>query len=63
MEKYITFNEAAEITGFTRVTLWKHIKAGRLKCCRPSCSNAVRFTRQQIEDFMSSGSPAGDHIK
>jgi len=58
MEKYITLDQAAEITGFSRVTLWRHVKAGRLKCCKPKHSNAIRFTRRQIEDFMSSGSPA-----
>jgi len=56
MKRYITLKEACDITSFDHRTLKLHIKAGRLKCCKPKNSNKILFTEKQIRDFVKSGS-------
>jgi len=59
MEKYYNVKDVCRITGFKRVSIIQHIRAGHLKFYKPVGSHEYRFTEKQIEEFMTSGSPAG----
>ena len=59
MKKYLKMAEVVKITGFHRLSIIRHVNEGNLKCYKPKGSQEYRFTEKQIEDFVTSGSPAG----
>jgi excisionase family DNA binding protein len=50
---YLTYAEAERYTGLNRVTLWRAVRAGRLKAS--GCGRAVRFHVRDLEAFMEIG--------
>lgn len=49
---YLTYEEAEQYTGLNRVTLWRGVRAGRLRASGPG--TAVRFHRDELDRWMSS---------
>jgi excisionase family DNA binding protein len=49
---YLDYSGAAEYTTLHRVTLWRAVKAGRLRAS--GYGRAVRFHVKDLEEFMAS---------
>ena len=49
---YLTYEEAAQYTNVSPVTLWRAVRDGRLKPAGPG--KAVRFHRDELDRFMRS---------
>jgi excisionase family DNA binding protein len=49
---YLTYEEAAGYTNLSPVTLWRAVRAGRLKVAGPG--RAVRFHKDELDRFMHS---------
>ena len=49
---YLTYTEAANYCRVNRTTLWRAVKAGRLKASGPG--TAVRFHRAELDQWMNS---------
>jgi excisionase family DNA binding protein len=49
---YLTYEEAAEYTNLSAVTLWRAVREGRLKPAGPG--RAVRFHKDELDRFMRS---------
>ena len=49
---YLTYGEAAQYTNVSPVTLWRAVRAGRLKAAGPG--RAVRFHKDELDRFMDS---------
>jgi excisionase family DNA binding protein len=47
---YLTYEEAAQYTNVSPVTLWRAVRDGRLKPAGPG--RAVRFHRDELDRFM-----------
>jgi len=48
---YLSYKEAAQYTNLSPVTLWRAVRAGRLKASGPG--RAVRFHREELDRFMN----------
>jgi excisionase family DNA binding protein len=48
---YLTYEEAAQYTNLSPVTLWRAVRAGRLKASGPG--RAVRFHKDELDRFMN----------
>ena len=49
---YLTYEEAAQYTNVSAVTLWRAVRDGRLKPTGPG--RAVRFHKDELDRFMHS---------
>ena len=49
---YLTYEEAAQYTNLSSVTLWRAVRDGRLKSVGPG--RAVRFHKDELDRFMCS---------
>jgi excisionase family DNA binding protein len=49
---YLTYEEAAQYTNVSSVTLWRAVRDGRLKPAGPG--RAVRFHKDELDRFMCS---------
>ena len=49
---YLTYEESAQYTNLSAVTLWRAVRDGRLKPAGPG--RAVRFHKDELDRFMSS---------
>ena len=49
---YLTYEEAAQYTNVSPVTLWRAVRDGRLKPTGPG--RAVRFHKDELDRFMCS---------
>jgi excisionase family DNA binding protein len=49
---YLTYEEAAQYTNVSPVTLWRAVRDGRLKPAGPG--RAVRFHKDELDRFMRS---------
>jgi excisionase family DNA binding protein len=49
---YLTYDEAAQYTNVSAVTLWRAVRNGRLKPTGPG--RAVRFHKDELDRFMHS---------
>ncbi len=49
--EYLRYAEAEQYTGLHRVTLWRAVKAGRLKAS--GFGAAVRFRLRDLDEFMA----------
>jgi len=49
---YLTYEEAAQYTNVSAVTLWRAVQDGRLKPAGPG--RAVRFHKDELDRFMHS---------
>jgi excisionase family DNA binding protein len=49
---YLTYEEAAQYTNVSVVTLWRAVRDGRLKLAGPG--RAVRFHKDELDRFMHS---------
>lgn len=49
---YLTYEEAAQYTNVSPVTLWRAVRDGRLKPAGPG--RAVRFHKDELDRFMCS---------
>lgn len=49
---YFTYDEAAQYTNVSPVTLWRAVRDGRLKQAGPG--RAVRFHKDELDRFMYS---------
>jgi excisionase family DNA binding protein len=49
---YLTYEEAAQYTNVSVVTLWRAVRDGRLKPTGPG--RAVRFHKDELDRFMHS---------
>jgi excisionase family DNA binding protein len=49
---YLTYEEAAQYTNVSVVTLWRSVRDGRLTAAGPG--RAVRFHKGELDRFMSS---------
>lgn len=49
---YLTYEDAAQYTNLSPVTLWRAVRDGRLKPAGPG--RAVRFHKDELDRFMSS---------
>jgi len=49
---YLTYEEAAQYTNVSAVTLWRAVREGRLKPAGPG--RAVRFHKDELDRFMYS---------
>ena len=47
---YLTYEEAAQYTNVSSITLWRAVKDGRLKPAGPG--RAVRFHKGELDRFM-----------
>ena len=47
---YLTYEEAAQYTNVSPVTLWRAVRDGRLKPAGPG--RAVRFHKDELDRFM-----------
>jgi excisionase family DNA binding protein len=50
--RYLTYEEAAEYTNLSSVTLWRAVREGRLEAAGPG--RAVRFHKDELDRFMHS---------
>jgi excisionase family DNA binding protein len=50
--RYLTYEEAAQYTNVSTVTLWRAVRDGRLTAAGPG--RAVRFHKDELDRFMSS---------
>jgi excisionase family DNA binding protein len=50
--RYLTYEEAAEYTNLSPVTLWRAVREGRLEAAGPG--RAVRFHKDELDRFMHS---------
>ena len=50
--EYVNYPDAERMTGLSRVTLWKHVKAGEIKASH--VGRAVRINVESLRDFMES---------
>src|SRR5215212_5048027 len=48
--QWLTYAEAGEMVGLSRITLWKLISAGEVEAAR--VGRAVRINRQSLTDYM-----------
>ena len=48
---YLTYEEAAQYTNVSPVTLWRAVRNGRLKPAGPG--RAVRFHKDELDRFMN----------
>jgi excisionase family DNA binding protein len=48
---YLTYEEAAQYTNLSPVTLWRAVRAGHLKASGPG--RAVRFHKDELDRFMN----------
>jgi excisionase family DNA binding protein len=49
---YLTYEEAAAYCHIDRTTIWRAVKAGRLRAYGPG--RAVRFRREELDRWMDS---------
>jgi excisionase family DNA binding protein len=49
---YLTYEEAAQYTNLSSITLWRAVKDGRLEKVGPG--RAVRFHKDELDRFMHS---------
>jgi excisionase family DNA binding protein len=49
---YLTYEEAAQYTNVSAVTLWRAVRDGRLSAAGPG--RAVRFHKDELDRFMHS---------
>ena len=49
---YLRYEEAAQYTNLSPVTLWRAVRDGRLKAAGPG--RAVRFHKEELDRFMDS---------
>ena len=49
---YLTYEESAQYTNVSAVTLWRAVRDGRLKPAGPG--RAVRFHKDELDRFMHS---------
>jgi excisionase family DNA binding protein len=49
---YLTYEEAAQYTNLSPVTLWRAVRAGHLKASGPG--RAVRFHKDELDRLMRS---------
>jgi excisionase family DNA binding protein len=50
--EYVNYPDAERMTGLSRVTLWKHVKAGEIKAAH--VGRAVRINTDSLRAFMES---------
>ncbi len=50
--EYVNYPNAERMTGLSRVTLWKHVKAGEIKASH--VGRAVRINVESLRAFMKS---------
>jgi excisionase family DNA binding protein len=50
MQKLLTENEVAELIGITRVTIWKHRRAGRLRFLK--VGRVIRYRPEDVAAFL-----------
>ena len=50
--EYVNYPDAERMTGLSRVTLWKHVKAGEIKAAH--VGRAVRINVESLRAFMES---------
>ncbi len=50
--EYVNYPNAERMTGLSRVTLWKHVKAGEIKASH--VGRAVRINVESLRAFMES---------
>ena len=48
--EWLTYAEAGEMVGLSRVTLWKLVSAGEVEAAR--VGRAVRINRESLDDYM-----------
>ena len=48
--EWVTYKQAAELSGLSRTTLWKLVSASEIEAAR--VGKAVRIRRQSLDDFM-----------
>jgi len=60
--EWLTYAEAGQIVGLSRVTLWKLVSAGEVEVAR--VGRAVRINRESLRAYMkrSAASPAASRI-
>jgi excisionase family DNA binding protein len=60
--EWLTYAEAGQMVGLSRVTLWKLVTAGEVEAAR--VGRAVRINRESLRAYMkrSAGSPATSGI-
>jgi excisionase family DNA binding protein len=47
---WITYSDAEQLVGLSRVTLWRLVKSGEVKSA--SIGRARRISRQSLEDYL-----------
>jgi excisionase family DNA binding protein len=52
--EWITYKQAAQLTGLSRTTLWKLVSAGEIKAAR--VGRAVRINRRSVDDYLERAS-------
>ncbi len=55
---FLTYEEAEQYTGVNRVTLWRGVRAGRLRAAGPG--SAVRFRRSELDRWMDARGASPD---
>jgi excisionase family DNA binding protein len=50
--EYVNYPDAERMTGLSRVTIWKHVKAGEIKASH--VGRAVRINVESLRAFMES---------
>src|SRR5215217_982250 len=60
--EWLTYAEAGEIVGLSRVTLWKLVSAGKVEAAR--VGRSVRINRESLTTYMkrSTGDPSASSI-
>jgi len=55
---WLTYEEAEEYTGVERTTIWRAVRAGKLRVGR--AGRAVRFHRDDLDTWLRSEASASD---
>lgn len=60
--EWLTYAEAGQVVGLSRVTLWKLVSAGDVEAAR--IGRAVRINRESLTDYMkrSAKNPAASRV-
>ena len=60
--EWLTYAEAGQVVGLSRVTLWKLVSAGEVEAAR--VGRAVRINRESLRAYMtrSAASPASSRV-
>jgi excisionase family DNA binding protein len=52
--EWVTYQQAEELSGLSRTTLWKLLSAGEIKAAR--VGRAVRINRRSVDDYLERAS-------